>query len=133
LHQEAIIRENRAASAGQAATVIVDLAAAPAEPVPKQLPLKAGMAGLMGIVLGAALALLSESLDTRVRSSREAEGAYGVPVLAAIPTINAHTHRQLTTGQGVIGSIVLPALLALLVAAATLGIFMFQASAMAIR
>ncbi|MDR7470926.1 MAG: GNVR domain-containing protein [Armatimonadota bacterium] len=133
LHQEAIIRENRAASAGQAATVIVDLAAAPAEPVPKQLPLKAGMAGLMGIVLGAALALLSESLDTRIRSSREAEGAYGVPVLAAIPTINAHTHRQLTTGQGVIGSIVLPALLALLVAAATLGIFMFQASAMAIR
>ncbi|HEY6074010.1 MAG TPA: hypothetical protein VIV15_11620, partial [Anaerolineales bacterium] len=83
LHQEAVIRENRAASSGQAAVLPIDPAIAPVRPMPKQVPVRAGMAGALGIILGAAVALLMESLDTRIRTSREAEATYGLPVLGA--------------------------------------------------
>jgi hypothetical protein len=55
------------------------------------------MAGLLGLVMGAGLALLMESLDTRISTSRDAEATYGMPVLASIPTMNTRTHRLLTT------------------------------------
>ncbi|MGH2406024.1 MAG: GumC family protein, partial [bacterium] len=77
LHREAVIRENKAGSSGQAAIVLVDNAKIPEQPVSNQLPLKAGFAGLVGMVVGAALALLVDSMDDRIRSSRQAEGAYG--------------------------------------------------------
>jgi uncharacterized protein involved in exopolysaccharide biosynthesis len=97
MHQEALIRENKAATTGQAALLVVDPASAPVRPVSKDMPVRAGMAGLLGLVLGSSLALLMESLDTRIRTSGEAEASYGLPVLAAIPTMNFRTHRQLTT------------------------------------
>jgi succinoglycan biosynthesis transport protein ExoP len=97
LRQEALIRENKAATTGQAALLVVDPAAAPVRPQSKELPVRAGMAGLLGLVLGAGLALLMESMDTRIRTSGEAEASYGLPVLASIPTMNSRTHRQLTT------------------------------------
>ena len=88
LHREAVIRENRAGSAGQAAVVLVDRAKVPEKPVSNQLPLKAGLGGLVALIVGLALAVLVDGLDDRIRSSRRAEEAYGVPVLAAIPVMS---------------------------------------------
>lgn len=97
LHQEALIRENKAATTGQAAVLVVDPATVPFRPQSKELPVRAAMAGMLGLVMGAGLALLMESLDTRISSSRDAEATYGMPVLASIPTMSTRTHRLLTT------------------------------------
>lgn len=101
LHRDAVIRENRAGSSGQAAIVLVDRAKVPEQPVSNQLPLKAGLAGLVGMIFGLALALLVDGMDDRIRSSRQAEGAYGIPVLAAIPVMSLQTQRLLTANPTV--------------------------------
>lgn len=98
LHQETVIRESKAGSSGQAAIVLVDLAKTPEEPVSNQLPIKAGAAGLFGLMIGAALAFLADSMDDRIRTAPQAEGAYGVPVLAAIPTMSAGGHLKVRPG-----------------------------------
>jgi uncharacterized protein involved in exopolysaccharide biosynthesis len=128
LQQEAVIRENRAASSGQAAVLVIDPAMAPVRPTSKQVPVRAGMAGALGLVLGAALALLMESLDTRVRTSREAEATYGLPVLGAIPTMDAKTLRQLTTAPAT-SVLTLSLVVAFLVAGALVGFYALQAGA----
>ncbi|MDQ3932103.1 MAG: hypothetical protein M3252_04595 [Actinomycetota bacterium] len=46
---------------------------------------RAGLGLLLGFALGCALALLVDRIDTRVRSRREAERAFGLPVVAEIP------------------------------------------------
>lgn len=127
LHQEALIRESRAGSSGQAAAVIVDLARIPLKPVPSQLPLRAALGTMVGLILGAALALVFESLDNRIHSPRQAE-AYGLPVLAAIPTMNARTYRQLTVASGT--STLLLTMILVLMAAAAVGIYVNHAGAM---
>lgn len=43
--------------------------------------------GVIGLLLGAGLALLVERLDSRLRGREEAEHAYQLPVLAEIPTL----------------------------------------------
>ncbi len=111
LYQDALVREQRAGSSGQAGIVIVDKAAA--SPVSRQLPQKAGLAGLLGLLVGCALALLVDNLDNRVRSPREAEGTYGVPVLASVPTMGSQTNRVLAGASGV-ASLVLPFLFVIL-------------------
>jgi succinoglycan biosynthesis transport protein ExoP len=128
LQQEAVIRENRAASSGQAAVLVIDPALAPVRPAPKQVPLRAGMAGTLGLVLGSALALLMESLDNRVRTSREAEATYGLPVLGAIPTMDARTLRQLTTAPAT-SVLMLSLLVAFLIAGALVAVYAVQAGA----
>lgn len=95
LYQEAVIRENKAGASGQAAIVVVDRAKVPDWPVSNQLPLKAGFAGLAALLVGAALAFIVDSMDDRIRSSGEAEGAYGVPVLASIPMVHRGTNHTL--------------------------------------
>ncbi len=129
LHQEAVIRESKASSAGQAAMVVVDIAKAPQMPVANQLPMRATFAGLLGLFLGAALALCVESLDDRIRSSRQAEGAYGVPVLAAIPRMNSRSYRHLTEAPAV-ATLLFPVILVLLlVGAVVAGLYVGQAGA----
>ncbi len=128
LHQEAVIRENKASSAGQAAIMFVDQATAPAMPVSNQLPKMATFAGLLALFIGAALALAVESLDDRIRSSHQAEGAYGVPVLAAIPTMNSRSYRHLTTAPGVT-SLLFPAILVLLVLGVVAGLYVARVGA----
>lgn len=112
LHQEAVIRESRAQSSAQAAIAVVDAAEVPTEPVSAQLPVKVGFGGLVGLLLGAALAVLAESLDNKIRTPHEAEGAFGVPVLAAVPTMNTTTYRYLTVAPTV-SSFIVPVLLVL--------------------
>lgn len=128
LHQEALIRENKAAATGQAAVIVVDPAAAPVRPLSKDVPVKAGMAGLLGLVLGSALALLMESLDTRIRTSGEAEATYGLPVLAAIPTMNSRTHRQLTTAPAT-SALLLSLITVFLIGGLIVGIYALQGGA----
>lgn len=45
------------------------------------------LASALGLVLGVVLALVMERFDTRIRTRRGAEEAFGVPVLAEVPTI----------------------------------------------
>ena len=43
------------------------------------------LASLFGLLAGIALALVLERFDTRLRSSKRAEEAFGLPVLAEVP------------------------------------------------
>jgi capsular exopolysaccharide synthesis family protein len=45
------------------------------------------IAALLGLVLGAAVALVVERIDSRLRTSQQAEASYGLPVLAEIPAL----------------------------------------------
>jgi len=128
LHQDAMIRESKAGSGGQAYIVVIDLAKAPRVPISAQLPRVATFAALLGLFVGAAMALALESLDDRIRSPRHAEGAYGVPVLAEIPTMNPKTHRYLTTASGV-STVLFPAILIFLIVGAVAGLYLAKAGA----
>lgn len=128
-YQEAVVRERGAALSGRAAIVVVDQATVPDKPVPSQIPKLATLAGLLGLFVGAGLALLWESFDDRIRSSPQAEAAYGVPVLATIPVMSPRNYRYLTA-SGVAG-IVLPLLLVLTMALAVgAGAYVARARAM---
>jgi len=126
LYQDALIRESKAGSGGQAAVVVVDLAKVPQSPIPLQLPKTATFAAFLGLFVGAALALVVESLDDHIRSPRHAEGAYGLPVLAGIPTMNPKTYRYLTTASGV-SSMLFPAILVFLMVGALAGLYIARA------
>ena len=128
LHQEALIRENKAATSGQAAVLVVDPAMVPVRPQSKELPVRTGMAGLLGLVMGAGLALLMESLDTRISTSRDAEATYGLPVLASIPTMNSRTHRQLTTAPTT-SALLLSLITVFLIGGFIVGLYTLQARA----
>lgn len=129
LHRDAVIRENRAGSSGQAAIVLVDRAKVPEQPVSKQLPLKAGGAGLAAMLVGAALAFLLDGMDDRIRSPRQAEGAYGIPVLAAIPVMSLQTQRLLTANPTV-PTLLLSITLVLLGLAMGAGLSVYEIQAM---
>ena len=49
--------------------------------------LRIAVAALLGLLLGAALALVVERLDSRMRTREQAEDAIGLPVLAEVPLI----------------------------------------------
>ena len=67
---------------------------------PKSRNVRVLLASLFGLLAGIALALVLERFDTRIRSARLAEEAFGVPVLAEVPAISrrrrgrpvTHTH-----------------------------------------
>jgi uncharacterized protein involved in exopolysaccharide biosynthesis len=129
LYQDALIKERKAGFSGQAAVIVVDPAAIPTVPVPKGLPVKAAFAGLLGLLVGAAVALLVDGLDDRVRSSNQAEGAYGVPVLATIPNMDPRSYRRLS-GAPAISTVSLPVVIAVLLGVgAALSLFLVQRGA----
>lgn len=128
LHQEAVIRQSKAGTSGQAAIVIVDQATVPGEPLPSPLPKTAAVAGLLGLFVGVALAMLAESLDDRVRSSPQAEAAYGLPVLATIPVMSARSYQRLTTAPS-LATLLLPILVVCLVLGAVAGAYAVRADA----
>ncbi len=113
LYEDSLIKERKAGSSGQATVLVVDPATVPSTPVSKRLPGNALMAALLGVVVGAAVALLLDGVDDRVRSANEAEGAYGLPVLAVIPTMNARSHRHLS-GAAAVSTVSLPVVIAAL-------------------
>ena len=65
--------------------------------VPKSRPARGFLAALFGLLAGMALALVLERFDTRIRSARAAEEAFGLPVLAEIPTIPRSRRNKVVT------------------------------------
>ena len=55
--------------------------------VPESTGSRVLLAALFGLLLGILLALVLERFDTRLRSTERAEEAFGMPVLAEVPTI----------------------------------------------
>ena len=53
------------------------------------------LGGILGLMAGAAVALVLERLDTRIRTREEAEESFALPVLAEIPTFG-HGDRSYT-------------------------------------
>ena len=56
------------------------------------------LACLFGLLAGLALALVLERFDTRLRSSRRAEEAFGLPVLAEVPAISRRRRARARNG-----------------------------------
>jgi succinoglycan biosynthesis transport protein ExoP len=112
LYEDALIKERKAGSSGQAAVFVVDPATS-GWPVSKRLPLMGTFAALLGLVVGAAVALLLDGLDDRVRSPHEAEGAYGIPVLGTIPVMDRRSHAHLS-GASTVAATSLPMIVAVL-------------------
>ncbi|MEO8424768.1 MAG: hypothetical protein ABI595_12770 [Actinomycetota bacterium] len=67
---------------------------------PKGRTTRVLLASLFGLLAGIALALVLERFDTRIRSSRSAEEAFGLPVLAEIPTIRRRRRRGDVVTEG---------------------------------
>lgn len=55
--------------------------------VPRGRPARGLLGGAVGLLMGAALALVLERFDTKIRTRADAERAFGVPVLADVPVI----------------------------------------------
>lgn len=64
---------------------IVEPAAVPTAPLRTPLLVNVGVGLLVGLIAGVGAALLRNSLDDTVRTGRELETAFGVPVLGAVP------------------------------------------------
>ena len=67
--------------------------------VPKSLPLRLALAALLGLLAGVILALVLERFDTRIRSPRAAEEAFGLPVLAEVPAISRGRRGTIVTAS----------------------------------
>lgn len=63
--------------------------APPTTPGPRLL-----LATIMGLLLGVALAFAVDKVDTRIRTRKDAETAFGVPVLAEIPRLPRRARRS---------------------------------------
>lgn len=119
LREDALIREHGAAASGQAAIVLVDPALAPDRPMSPPLPQAATLGGLLGLCVGAALALAVERWDERIRPLSWPAGAPGAPGWATLPAVGARRPRY-AAALG-IASMVLPMVIMALVVL-TLGV-----------
>ena len=64
---------------------------------PKSRPVRMALFGGLGFLLGAAMALVLDRIDTRIRSKDDAEAVSGLPVLAQIPFIpRRHRHELIS-------------------------------------
>lgn len=59
-----------------------------------------GFAGALGLALGLILAFARESLDDRIRSSRDAEEWFGAPVVGTLPKKTRGSHPAGVSGRG---------------------------------
>ena len=56
--------------------------------------------GLLGLLLGAALALILDRVDTRIRTKEDAEAVSGLPVLSQIPFLpRRHRHELISASR----------------------------------
>jgi capsular exopolysaccharide synthesis family protein len=58
------------------------------------------VAGVVGLLLGLALALVVERFDTRIRTKGGAEHSFGLPVLAEIPPLRGRSHGAIIKANG---------------------------------
>ena len=68
---------------------VVDPAIEPAEPVRPRPVLNMALAGVLGAIIGLVLVLMVESLDNRLKTEEDVRRHLGLPVLGAIPRIDA--------------------------------------------
>lgn len=73
----------------------VQSATVPAEPTSPNVPLYIGVGFLLGLALGVGLAVLRETLDTRVRSESDVSGVTSAPILGRIALDARATSRPL--------------------------------------
>jgi len=52
------------------------------------------LGGLLGMMIGIGLAVVADRVDRRLRTREEVEAAFGLPVLAEIPTLSAKQQRH---------------------------------------
>ena len=72
-----------------------DLQGNPPEPAEPGQPLPRSLAGgLIGMFIGIGLVLLLDRLDTRIRTARGAEAAFGAPVLGEVPVLSKRVRRR---------------------------------------
>lgn len=101
LQQDAVMRESQAVASGQNAIVVVDQAMAPSRPIPLPFPQAAAGAALLGLCLGAGLALAVEGAEKRIRAMRRRRAAAGTPGLVPIPSlIGLLNYRYVTAALG---------------------------------
>ena len=82
------LREIAAAAGAPAANVtLIDRAEPPDDPVSPSLPWNLAFAGLCGLILGAGLALVRETVFDAAHSPEEVAEALGAPVIGAIPVM----------------------------------------------
>lgn len=62
----------------------VQVASVPSVPVSPNVPLNIALGALVGLALGVGLAVLRETLDTRIRSQREVEQVTDLPIIGGI-------------------------------------------------
>jgi len=86
-YQTARLRESEAGFM-PAGVQVVEPATVPAAPVSAAVPVRVGLGGLVGLLLGLMAAVLLESTDDRIRSPQDAERTLGVPVLAEVPDMS---------------------------------------------
>lgn len=63
---------------------LVQGAAVPEKPVSPNVPLNIALGGLVGLALGVGIAVLRETLDTRIRNERDVEQVTDTPVIGGI-------------------------------------------------
>jgi capsular exopolysaccharide synthesis family protein len=66
---------------------------------PDSRAIRIAVAGVIGLLAGAGLALLLERLDTKVRTSEHATDRFGYPVLAEIPPIRRDQRKGIVTAD----------------------------------
>lgn len=85
-YQEALLRENEAGYV-PAGVQVMEPALAPNAPTAARLPLFAGIAALVGLLLGMMAAIFLETSEDRIHSPQDAERTLGAPVLVGVPNM----------------------------------------------
>jgi capsular exopolysaccharide synthesis family protein len=67
--------------------------------LPDNTALRLALTGLIGLVIGCAIALALEGIDTRIRDRDQAERAFGLPVIAEIPAMPRSYRGQLVSSS----------------------------------
>jgi capsular exopolysaccharide synthesis family protein len=66
---------------------------------PRSLPVRLAIALVLGLLAGLAIALVMGRVDTRIRTKRGAEEAFGLPVLSEIPVLPRRARAELITSD----------------------------------
>jgi polysaccharide biosynthesis transport protein len=64
---------------------------------PRSRPARSGLAAIVGLLLGLGVVLVAERLDTRIRTRRSTEEAFGLPVIAEVPVADPGGRYRILT------------------------------------
>lgn len=87
--------EIRIAEARETADIrLIDPAELPTKPIKPRKKLNLAIGGLLALFVGSGLALFIEYLDTTIKTAEDVEQILGLPVMGAIPNMNANMVRR---------------------------------------